>query len=252
MSFWNSEMISGRVMKDKLITPFRPDRVKNAAYELGLGNEAYVTSSADGKKTLISAGGQLVVPPGQFGLLLTEEAVEIPAEAIGLISIKASVKFKGLVNVSGFHVDPGYKGKLKFSVYNAGVQNIVLDQGNPLFLLWFCDLNAKTKDIYTNPGKDHISGRDVMEHQGNLATPAALQKKIEELETRITRVDDTISKIIVGVAVAVIGGWLAYFAGWIVPPWSREVRIPAGSGHQAAIPEMHSAGSQITPAMEKK
>ena len=71
---------------------------------------------------------QLVIPPGQFGLLITEEVVQVPMDAIAFISIKAGIKFRGLVNVSGFHADPGFSGKLKFAVYNAGSQRLVLDR----------------------------------------------------------------------------------------------------------------------------
>jgi hypothetical protein len=38
---------------------------------------------------------------------------------MAFISMRTAFKFKGLVNISGFHVDPGYKGKLIFAVFNA-------------------------------------------------------------------------------------------------------------------------------------
>ena len=63
----------------------------------------------------------------------TREEVRIPSNVLAFISIKASVKFDGLVNISGFHVDPGFHGRLKFSVYNAGSQPIFLQIGQPAF-----------------------------------------------------------------------------------------------------------------------
>ena len=57
-----------------------------------------------------AAAQNLVIPPGQFGLILTNEVVTIPNDLIGFISIKAKIKFRGLINVSGFHVDPGFHG----------------------------------------------------------------------------------------------------------------------------------------------
>jgi dCTP deaminase len=48
--------------------------------------------------------------------------------------MKFKIKQRGLVNVSGFHVDPGYSGKLLFSVYNAGPRSIVLTRGEPVFV----------------------------------------------------------------------------------------------------------------------
>ena len=51
-----------------------------------------------------------MIPPGQFAFLLTAETVTMPDNAIAFISIKARLKFNGLINISGFHVDPGYRG----------------------------------------------------------------------------------------------------------------------------------------------
>lgn len=228
MSFWSSETLTLRAPREGLITPFQAERIKNAAYELALGDEAYV-SSTDGKKSTIPRGSQLVIPAGQFALLLTDETVKVPADAIGLISIKAGVKFKGLVNVSGFHVDPGFHAKLTFSVYNAGSQNIVLDQGKPLFLLWFCSLDTKTKDVYLKSGgKDHLSAQDVMNVQGDLASPAALKKEIDALSHEVENINNSFenAKILVrtvGISlfVATVCAVGAYMSGCITPPWNR-------------------------------
>src|SRR5690349_1888369 len=118
MAFWSTEKVKEEHSKGCLINPFDGSRVKHGAYELALGPEAFLTSYSEGKKKILNDSEQLVIPPGQFGLLLTEEQVMVPNNAIGLISIKAGIKFRGLVNVSGFHVDPMFKGRLKFSVYN--------------------------------------------------------------------------------------------------------------------------------------
>src|SRR5689334_22348820 len=148
MAFWNSEKLKQVISVGKFVEPFDEKAVKHGAYELSLGPEAFLTSDDDNKKDILDEGEQLVIPPGQFGLLLTEEKVRIPNNAIGFISIKAGIKFRGLVNVSGFHVDPGFSGRLKFSVYNAGSQNIVLQRKERVFLLWFSDLDQPTADVY--------------------------------------------------------------------------------------------------------
>src|SRR5205823_733573 len=99
------------------------------------------------------------------------------------ISIKASIKFRGLVNVSGFHVDPGFRGRLKFSVYNAGSQNIVLSRHQPAFLIWFSDLDRVTKESYDGAhfGQVDITAEDVMRLQGEVASPGQLKKEIQDL-----------------------------------------------------------------------
>lgn len=240
MSFWNSDALRSRIKDGQLVTPFRPERIANAAYELALGGEAFVSSSMDGKKTSIAAGEQLVIPPGQFALLLTEEVVRIPPEAIGLISIKAGMKLRGLVNVSGFHVDPGFNARLKFSVYNAGNDNIVLDQGKSLFLLWLCDLSAPTPtgDLYMkSSGKNEISGQDVMHLQGEVASPAALKKDLEEVRRELTKIKESFYQarsILITIGVGLL---VAFLKGCLPPSSTRDTGNPQPSpSHEIQSP----------------
>ncbi len=113
--FWSSETMQSRFVEERLVTPFDRRRIKNCAYELGMGPQALLTGE-DQVRHDLDEGEQLRIRPGHFAQLLTEETVRIPPDALGLISMKSSVKSLGLVNVSGFHVDPGFQGRLRFSV----------------------------------------------------------------------------------------------------------------------------------------
>src|SRR6266850_6603948 len=148
MAFWSTEEFRRRGAQENLVVPFDPQNVKHGAYELAVGPEVSITSKDSTTKEMLDAAEAFVIPPGQFGLLLTEEIISTPLNAIGFISIRASIKFEGLVNVSGFHVDPGFTGRLKFSVYNAGSRNIVLSRGDRVFMMWFSDLDRTTTDGY--------------------------------------------------------------------------------------------------------
>ena len=121
MPFWSSQTLKARIPTDQLVVPYEHNRVVHAAYEMRVGPEAFVTSGTS-ETTELAEGSKIVIPPGQFGLLVTQETVRIPANVIAFISIRAGIKFRGLINVSGFHVDPGYRGQLRFAVYNAGSQ----------------------------------------------------------------------------------------------------------------------------------
>ena len=206
MAFWSSEKIKEKQAALKLIYPFDDNRLKHGCYELSLGSEAFVTSEESGKKQRIESGDQVRIPPGQFGLLLVKEKITIPNTTIGFISIKAGIKFRGLVNVSGFHVDPGFSGHLKFSVYNAGSQPIVLTYGDPLFLIWFSDLDRETKDVYNgkHAGQAEISSEDIMRIQGEVASPGALNERLKELEK------------VIGIAKMLFLGLLTALLVWFV------------------------------------
>ena len=93
-----------------LIDPFDATRIKSCAYELSMGNEAYITDSRKLRSRMrlrLRSGQHVIIPPGQLAQLLVKETVTIPQDSLGFLSMKSSFKIRGLVNVSGFHVDPG-------------------------------------------------------------------------------------------------------------------------------------------------
>jgi len=179
-AFWSSEKLKVRIPKDDIVKPYSEVGVKHGAYELTLGPEAYITSTPT--KQILAPREQLTIPPGQFGLLLTEEIVTIPLDAIGFISIRAKWKFGGLINVSGFHVDPGFSGRLKFSIYNAGPRNLCIARGDRVFLIWLSDLDQITTDGYdgNNAGQNEITSDDINRMQGDVASPGALKNQIDK------------------------------------------------------------------------
>lgn len=170
------------------IDKFVENRIDNVAYELCLGNEAYLTNSTTGKKELLDdKNPQVVIKPGQFALLLTDEKVTIPQDILAFISIKFSQKIKGLINVSGFHVDPGFSGKIIFSVYNAGPTTIVLDKGSPYFMIWFSKLTSPSEPYNgKHNGQNSIKAENINSLNGELASPNMLLERIKTQESKVT------------------------------------------------------------------
>ncbi|WP_419932311.1 dCTP deaminase [Candidatus Poriferisodalis sp.] len=184
--FWSSETILDRIRADRLVDPFSPKLVKHCAYELTMGPQALVTGD---KRVLrdLEVGEQLQIPAGHFAQLMTEEVVRVPKDTLGLISMKSRVKSLGLVNVSGFHVDPGFKGRLRFSVYNAGPSPVVISRGTPTFLIWFAALDKATRDPYTGDGgRRAFSDRDTKDMLGDVHTPQVLADRVLRLERTIS------------------------------------------------------------------
>lgn len=188
MPFWSTQTLKAKIPVEQLVVPYDANRVVHSAYEMAVGAEAFVTSNPS-DKTQVSAGTKIVIPPGQFGLLVTRETVHVPANVIAFISIRAGIKFQGLVNVSGFHVDPGYHGQLKFAVYNAGSRAIVLDQDQQIFMIWFADLDHPDENPYPArpPAQYVITADDVARIQGEVASPAQLKKQLDELKMEMEK-----------------------------------------------------------------
>lgn len=214
MAYWSAETLDKRVQAENLVSPYTPSNVQSSAYELSLGPQAFITSDPTKTRRTLVEGEQVIIPPGQFALLLTEEKIRIPSDSMGFISIKAGIKFRGLVNVSGFHVDPGFEGRLKFAVYNAGSRDIVLSRGTQLFMIWFSLLDHPTKQLYSgsHANQDEITNDDVMKLLGEVASPAALNDRVKELERRFNFATNAIKAIVVAVVLAAAAGVIANVA----------------------------------------
>lgn len=168
-------------------------KIDCASIVLTVGDECYVTGDvkkgffenifdyilSDSERNIIH-----VIPKGQFGLILTREYVKVPKEAIAFISFKAKYKFLGLINVSGFHVDPGWDGKLVFSVYNAGPTDIKLKRGDDFALIWYADLDQDSSiDYVKNQEKPQRSIKSdfINNMSGDIFSPSSLKKEIDEV-----------------------------------------------------------------------
>jgi len=208
MPFWSSQRLEKEQLKNPIISPFCATRINQGAYEMSLSTDVLVSPEKDSafqqlvnllrpsfappkedNQQKLSPGSILIIPPGQFVLAYTEERVKIPSDVISFISIKAKVKLKGLVNISGFHVDPGYEGRLKFSLYNAGNRPICLVQGEPYFLIWFASLDAATRDPYNNAHHHRNQNGVTAEDREQMAEPSnstfAMDQRVKTLEQRL-------------------------------------------------------------------
>jgi dCTP deaminase len=191
MPFWSGETLKQKIPAKKLVTEFEESRIDCAAYTLRMGRQFYLSAAeADirtNKVQTLSENDSIAIPSGQFAVLLTEETVTIPTDAIAFISMKAGLKARGLVNVSGFHVDPGYAAPLRFAVFNAGPSTICIKHGEDAFLIWYADLDkndpihAKTENQNREYAKG-ITSKDVSSLSGAVQTMNILSAKIGELE----------------------------------------------------------------------
>lgn len=78
MTFMTSQQIKSALAQPvPLIEGFDLKRVTTACYELALGHESCITSSSIQRERHKTAD-LITIPPGQFGLLISEESVNIP------------------------------------------------------------------------------------------------------------------------------------------------------------------------------
>ena len=186
--FWGGGRL--QIELPNLISDYHVDRLDDASYRLRVGPEVYVTPTGTPEdprnkpKTQLSREQPFAIPAGQFGFILTEETVRVPESAIAFISMRASYKFQGLVNVSGFHVDPCYEGRLLFSVFNAGPAAVHLQRGEACFLIWYADLDQHSA-VRKKSGHKNIPSKLIGPLSGGLQSFAGLNAKIDENEKKI-------------------------------------------------------------------
>lgn len=239
MAFWSGDKLKLHGRAIGLIDPFDDKQIDCSAYTLTLGPECFVTPNFGDEgarlKTALVApnavsafgralkpkGGEMVIPPGQFAFLLTEEFIKIPKSAMGFISLKSIVKWRGLINVSGFHVDPGFSGRLVYSVYNAGPSSIHLNRGDDLFLLWVADLDQDSSDEFSKISKPplvDISSGLISDVDRPLHSLQSLSQKVESLDRELRLFYRVLT------ALAVIGGLI--FAAWALMP-DKKSELPS-------------------------
>jgi dCTP deaminase len=188
MSFWSDNTWSSVPSGQECVQPYDPRALEDANYLLSIGEEIYVSSPEERSniRKLTDKKPNFSIEPGQFAFLLSAERVTIPFDAIGLISIRASIKFMGLVNISGFHVDPGYSGKLIFAVFNAGPARIHLQKGQRIFPLWLAALDGPIKRITIKSGDEKIPPKLVTQISGDFTTAYQLKTQLNKIKEDVT------------------------------------------------------------------
>lgn len=211
MTFWSSDTIlSYSKSHPDFISDFQEGQIDCNSYRLQMGDEYFCTSETKvARKKILKARESFVINPGQFAFLLSKQTLEIPPSAMAFISMRAKTKFRGLINVSGFHVDPGYKGKLIFSVFNAGPSTINISRDEEMFLIWFAELDSAAGKRRDEPGYTTIPNDLINGMNKELVSLYSLSKEITAVKSA-----QRIQAIIFGVAVtfftAILAGSVVY------------------------------------------
>lgn len=188
MSFWSGEKLAAN---KSVVAGFSMASVDANAYNLHMGNRYFRTADDAGgheqKKMPLSPGEAFIIPAGQFAFLLSQETVNVPPDAMAFISMRTGVKFKGLINVSGFHVDPGYSGKLIYAVYNASPSPVQICEGDPIFKIWFADIDRRSdqKYLFVGSAQNDISNDLIRGMSREIFSLQSLAEKMRVLENSI-------------------------------------------------------------------
>jgi len=172
-----------------------------ASYDLRLGTEVFITPEKEPR--FLDENQVVNIKPGQFAALMTEEFLTMPKNLIGFITIRFRYKSKGLINISGFHVDPGFKGKLVFTVYNVGPSTVSIRKGDKVFSIFYSTIKPPTE---YNKKADYYGQKNIplsiIEALAGEEAPSL--KKLQDEIRRNTIFIQVYGAIIVGVIITLL------------------------------------------------
>jgi dCTP deaminase len=191
--YWSNRTLVAELVKRGIVAEADYDkgRVDAASYQLRVGPEVYVTPTAadvDPKyrtKRALEKKQAVIIPPGQFAIICTEEKVRIPSDTMAFIGLRMKPKLRGLINVSGFHAEPGYEGRLLFSVFNAGPSEIHVARGDEWFMISFVDLDLPADPPRTVPGYDGIPTEFTSALSSEFLTLKGLDAKLDKNKSEL-------------------------------------------------------------------
>ena len=175
---------------DPLISPetFDPDFVRQASYDLRLGADYFLVGD-DYPGRLDNDDSFLILRPGQFAFLTSFEILALPFNLLGFITLKSTYKNQGLINISGFHVDPTFNGRLRFAVQNIGPSDLRLRFKQDTFTIFFARVDAADPSEIGGArsllAEEGIPLSLIQHLGGSTITLAKLQRDLEEVKTRL-------------------------------------------------------------------
>jgi len=101
----------------------------------------------------LRAGMAVSIPPGEHRLAATLERVELGDELAGTLHIRSSLARVGII-ASLALIDPGFRGQLTISLFNAGKDEFSLREKDRFLQMVLHQLSSKTQRVYTGRYQD--------------------------------------------------------------------------------------------------
>jgi dCTP deaminase len=135
LSVLSDAEIEKRIRRKSLVlTPFEAGCLNGAGYDLRLAADT-------------------TIPPGGNQLVATLERVELPDDLVGTLHIRSSLARSGII-ASLASVDPGFRGQLTISLYNAGTEPFGMSKGSKFVQMVLHILGTKAQRVYRGKYQD--------------------------------------------------------------------------------------------------
>lgn len=135
-----------RAVKDGIIgiEPFAVKNLRAASIDLTLND---VVTIDGGGPFDIGLGKGYPLEPGCAVNAATMETIDLPLDYMGRIGIVARLCGQGIFTSCAFQIEPGFKGRLQFWLFNGGARPFLLRACDPVMGLEIVRLNATPDDM---------------------------------------------------------------------------------------------------------
>jgi deoxycytidine triphosphate deaminase len=180
------------VEQETLIKNGRKESCEGIKYDFTLSNMA-LTVDAKGPIDIDQSKENAVIKPGEIAFVMTKEALNLPDDIYCQLSAKRKLSLDGIVILGGLIIDPNYKGKLIFGLYNISSRIYPLLPGKKLVADVFYRVDKKS-DKQPEPINDFPDEliKIVVDNKPNsinavFASVERLRAEIQEVKNKLDR-----------------------------------------------------------------
>ena len=137
------------VKEKTLIIDGKEESCEGIKYDFTLSKMALTVESGR-PRDIDESKENALIKPGEIAFVITEESLELPNDVYCQLSTKRKLSLDGIVLLGGLIIDPNYKGKLIFGLYNLSSRNYLLMPGKKLVAGVFYKVD-KTSDKHPEP-----------------------------------------------------------------------------------------------------
>jgi len=119
------------VEKGTFIQGGRKESCEGIKYDFTLSN-IVLTVDSKGPIDIEQSKENVMIKPGEIAFVMTKETLALPNDTYCQLSTKRKLSLDGIVTLGGLIIDPNYKGKLFFGLYNISSRDYLLRPGKKL------------------------------------------------------------------------------------------------------------------------
>jgi deoxycytidine triphosphate deaminase len=137
-----------------------------------------------------------VLRTGETAVVTTREKVRLPANVAAFGFPPSSVSFKGLLMTNPGHVDPGYVGRLRFTVINMAKDPFSLRAGDRIVRLLFFRLDGNVHKAWDERNEPELTATSPLQSPlGMFENPDPEQSEVNRLSKDFVNVEQRAKRI---------------------------------------------------------